>query len=146
MRTLMVYSFYLCTVFFLVYECLRLGGLNFAAILDDLTKKAKLEQEENERNKNSTISPPDAKIADQITFTLVGMFVVVLTIVYMVWTLLGLFTSQWIFFVALLVLSLVVALVQKVVGKSTLVSRLDAFITIVLLVFMLINRMHIHMI
>ena len=62
---------------------------------------------------------------------------VFLNIVYMIWAFVGLFTSQWLIFVTIIVLSFI--------NKKYIAHRfLDAIFTSILLLFIILNAYHFH--
>lgn len=141
MRTLFTYGFYFFGVSVVVYELVKLGGFNPLTLIKDLTEKADAEKAAN----TLVTSEPDKKMSDQITFALFGTIYFVWFIFYMMWTVLGLLSSQWPFFLTLFILSFVVGgIMSKFKAYTGAVLKIDAFITIVLLVMMFLNRFHLH--
>lgn len=144
MRTFVVHSFYLCGVLFLIYELLKLGGVNLTTLSKELEAKSNAEKE---RNEELAISDPSAKpvMLNQVTFVLFALVYFGWVILYAGWSLIGLFTSQWVFFLLLLALSLIHTALQCIfTNYAKILFRIDAFITVVLLVFMLLNRFHLN--
>lgn len=142
MRTFATYSFYLFGVVVLFYEMLKLGGFNPHSILKDATDKAKLEQDKN-KELEATLEEPS--FSDQIALVLTAFALIIWTLVYFSWSIIGLFTSQWEIFLALFILSLATGAVAKIFKNHiSIILKVDAFITVILLVFMLINRFHLH--
>lgn len=65
-----------------------------------------------------------------------ALFVLV-TLTYLLLTLLGLFSFQWILFLVILLMSLMPK-------KYSIIICLDAFITVTILLFIIINKYHLH--
>lgn len=146
MRAFLVSSFYLCGVAFLIYEMLKVGGLNMPALVKEWETKAKAEQEENKELKtSSTLEEP--KLVNQLTYTVIALPYMGFMIAYMAWAIVGLFTSQWIFFLTILGLSLLHGLLASIYKNYTaIILRVDAIITMLILVFLFINRFQLHII
>jgi hypothetical protein len=146
MRTFLTYSFYLCGVGFLLYEILKIQGLSLFESLNNYAEKAKEEQEKNaELEASGKMS--EIKIEAQISYSIIALLFAGWSIAYAVWTLIGLFSSQWVLFLAILILSIVVGAIAKVFkNRLSLIMRVDAIITVIILVFMFINRFHLHLI
>jgi hypothetical protein len=62
------------------------------------------------------------------------LFIAPVALLYMIWTLVGLFTSQRVLFLALILLGFIAA----VLPKTTFIKRVDAFISTIIL-FLIIN-------
>lgn len=75
-------------------------------------------------------TPPKEKSTTQIAFLL-------LSFGYIVWCFIGLWSSQWMLFTMLLILGLVYK-------KNILIRVLDAIISAIIIVFMIINVYHLH--
>lgn len=143
MRTFLTYSFYLCGVGFLCYEILKTQGLNLFNTLKEYETKAELE-----KDKNKSISSTDLpEMQDQIAYSILALLYVGWVFAYTLWTLTGLLSSQWVFFLSILVLSFVSGGLAKFFKNySNFIWRFDAIITVIILVFMFINRFHLHLI
>ncbi len=140
MRTLLTYGFYFFGVVVVIYELMKIGGLNPLTIIKDLTEKA-----EAEKTTNKGLSELDKKMADQMTFAVFGVIYFAWFLTYMAWSIVGLFSSQWAIFLILLIMSFVTGgLISLFKKHSNIILRVDAFMTVVLLVFMFINRFHLH--
>ncbi len=61
----------------------------------------------------------------------------VLTVLYSLWVLVGLFSSQWVLFVVYLMISIIPK-------KTVFVRFVDAIVSVLLLLFILINTFHLH--
>jgi hypothetical protein len=144
MRTFLTYSFYLCGVFFLIYEMLKIGGLNLMEVINDLQRKSETEQKENEELKlRNPLAEP--AMSNQLTFGICGLIFAVWCFAYTAWTAIGLWSSQWVIFLILFVLGLVTALFMKVFSKhKDIIFRIDGVITVFLLIFLFINRFHLN--
>ena len=66
------------------------------------------------------------------------MTFVLLQVGYFIWGFVGLFTSQWIPFAIIMILSIIPK------GNYLFLRRVDAFLTLILLFFILINKFHLH--
>lgn len=146
MRTLLVYGFYFIGIIFIVYEVLKVMGLNPKIILDDLEKKSDKEVESN-KELDETDKTAEKKMTDQTAFGAFGCLYVIWVLMYLTWGLVGLMSSQWVFFLALFALSFIVGvMISLFKDYQKLIFRVDAFITVMLMVFMLLNRFHWHII
>src|ERR1044072_7212724 len=68
-----------------------------------------------------------------------GMLMSILSTAYFVWSLIGVFTSQWILFICLLSLS---AINFKV--RSKMWNMVDAILSMIILLFIILNKYHLH--
>lgn len=59
-------------------------------------------------------------------------------IFYMIWVLVGLMSSQWVIFIALLLVSI---LIPK---KILIIRWIDSLISLALLIFLILNKFHLH--
>lgn len=114
------------------------------ALVKEWETKAKAEQEENKELKtSSTLEEP--KLVNQLTYTVIALPYMGFMIAYMAWAIVGLFTSQWIFFLTILGLSLLHGLLASIYKNYTaIILRVDAIITMLILVFLFINRFQLH--
>ena len=146
MRSLLVYSFYLFGIIFIIYEMLKFSGFDPLAILKSLEVKAEEEKKQVEELKKKEL-PADGLIANQMTYAAFGCVWIFFSLVYMGWTLVGLLSSQWLFFLVLIGLSILTGFSIKIFKNyKNIIFRFDAFITFVLLIIMYINRFHIQLI
>jgi hypothetical protein len=63
---------------------------------------------------------------------------------YFGWCLIGLASSQWLLFLALILLSLIATLINKVKSIELVWTFIDALLSLVILIFILINKFHLH--
>lgn len=151
MRTFFTYSFYLCGVLFIVYELMRVGGLNLMTIVKELQEKATAEKKKNEETQSSGVG--ELESTDQFAFMGFGCLMISWILAYCVWGLVGLFTSQWKLFLLLFVVGTISGLLQKIyqaIIKSeefnTGITRVTSLITAALLTFIILNRFHLNLI
>lgn len=64
---------------------------------------------------------------------------IIFQLLYIIWCLVGLFSSQWIVFIVIFIMSLLHKLWKSYVGNF-----IDSFITVSLLIFALLNTYHFH--
>lgn len=89
----------------------------------------------NPKKVTNFISENEHKDRDEIPFEFRAL--AVLMFCYAFWVIMGLFTNQWFLFLALLALSLI--------PKKYYVLRcIDAFLSVSLLIFIIINQFHLH--
>lgn len=80
---------------------------------------------------------------DNIRLVYIGCF----ALIYAVWNITGLFSSQWIFFLALLGLGILTATVKKAIPTGyVLFTIIDALLSIGLLVALIIDKYHVSLI
>ena len=56
---------------------------------------------------------------------------------YVIWNIVGLFSSQWILFLSILLISLIPK-------RKQWIMKIDAFVALCILVFIILNRYHLH--
>lgn len=114
----MTYIFYLLAILPILFELMVLKNpkkiINF-------TKSFKKKDNEERRDMNKY----------EIAFVL-------LQLGYFIWNFIGLFSSQWVLFGCIFILSIIPK------GNYLFVRRIDALLTLGLLFFILINRFHLH--
>lgn len=112
----MGHIFYFMAIFAIVFELQVL-----------FNTRGYLEFVESINNKEKD-KKPDFK---QSTFILLSFF-------YLIWGFTGLMTSQWVLFLVLIILSFIPK------GKGTILRKIDAILSFVILMFILLNKYHLH--
>lgn len=148
MVTILTYLFYSFAVAAIIFEFFRLSGLNIIKIINDLGEKAKTEAAYNkqieEAEMGSEFYQKDKKIEDSITMVVAGCTFISFNIIYWIWVLVGLMSSQYILFAGLTVLSILTGFILKRIKDKevlqTKIIQFDAAVSIALLMFILINR------
>jgi len=145
------YIFYSFAAVAIIYETMRFFGFNSLAVFNNLNAKFKEEQEYNKKIDAAKIGDDlylkDKKVEATVGIGLFGCTLFIFTMTYWLWSLIGLTSSQWQSFLALIVLSLIYGLAQKAIGisnagnlASQIALRIDATLSITILIFILINR------
>jgi hypothetical protein len=118
----MTHIFYIGLIIFIIYEVYSF--LNEEKINTRLTEYKDLSKDVNKEYflwKNGGFL---------IKLSLFNMF-------YFIYVFVGIFSSQWLLFLAILLLSLIPK-------KTVAVRRIDSVLTIIILLFILINKYHLH--
>lgn len=131
--------FYLLIVFPLIYEltvlCETQSVINY--------KKRKKERENQQKeqllttNSHGTSTISVEKKSSAFIDLLFNLF----SLGYAIWTILGLFTSEWVLF--LIILLLAVTIPSSWRYNKTLL-KIDALLSFIILLFAVINHMHLH--
>lgn len=90
--------------------------------------------------KFESVKYPEERYApEQMFFFVFGMF-------YWIYNIIGLMSSQWVEFLAILVLACITLLTRKLTkGKGfPILIWIDSFITLVILIFILVNKFSLH--
>jgi len=113
--------FYLFTFFAIIYELSKLHEPKKFQLKLEKMKKDKADGKSTSANENTFV------------FLVIG---------YVFWTFTGLLSSQWLIFLS----TLLIGLLLTGYGKKTpiFLRRLDSLITVLLFLFMLINKFHLH--
>lgn len=61
---------------------------------------------------------------------------------YMIWTFIGLFSSQWLLFILIILMSVGTSILKI---KSIFLQRLDCWICASIMIFIIVNRYHFHL-
>jgi hypothetical protein len=125
----MEHIFYAFAIFAILYEVVNLFNPNrlqeFKRIVSDMSKGEAISDRDNVR------------------FYSIGCS----TYMYAVWNIVGLFSSQWVFFLALLGLGIITATVKKAIPSGyVLFTIIDALLSVGLLGVIIINKYHISLI
>lgn len=145
--SIFVYLYYSFAFVIMFLTVLNLLGISFSKIINGLLKNAKTELEEN---KKLDPANPDSKpkIADSLALTFVMFLALSVIIPYIMWLMVGLLTSQWKIFLTIIGwLILNYALQTLLKGYITLARIVGTFFAIGLLgllVFLVLNRFHLH--
>jgi len=115
--------FYFTTIIPLLFEMITFCNTNETFRIKTLAK-------EIQGNKN-WVNDPDIPSHDKNTILIMGL----ITIFYFAWMVIGLFTVQWYIFVLLFALS-------YIPKKTKWYLKIDSFITICILMFIVINAYH----
>ena len=122
----MTHLFYIMVIFCLMIEIITL--LNLKGITLGLSKYRRLKKENNG-------DIPRDKISNKfIIYT-------ICSVSYLIICLIGLMSSQWICFLAIIVQSLSVSRLRR---KYIIVGYLDSILSFAILLFILINKYHLH--
>jgi hypothetical protein len=115
----MKHVFYFFAIFAILYEAMVLTSpRKFVAAKKDIKGKK-----------------IDDYTTNQIAYVLFNFF-------YLAWTMVGLFSTQWMVFVVLLIISTISGLTARF--RSPVLYSIDALISFSILLFMMINVYHLH--
>jgi len=151
MRTFATYIFYFFAVFAILWELLRLFGMNSGKILKELLDKFKAEKAENEAAEKAAegkglLFQPTPKREATINLGLVGCSMTAFMFAYWLWLLVGLMSSQWKVFLALIAWSIALSALTKLFKKVSFIVTgiyyLDAVVSLGCLIFIVVNRFH----
>lgn len=146
--SVLIYLFYSFAAIAIVWETIRFFGFNPLKNWNELNAKFKEEQAYNKTIQDAEIGDElylkDKKVEATVGVLVYGCSTFAFTMTYWLWTLIGLTSSQWQSFLALLCLSFVYGGVQKLLGteglKADIALRIDAAISVVILIFILVNK------
>lgn len=67
-------------------------------------------------------------------------------LIYMIWSIVGVFSSQWLIFIAFFVLSLITSFLVSILNKRVqpVWIWIDALVSLGLLLFLILNKFHFH--
>lgn len=118
MFSFITFLFYLCTIIFIILE---IGSIQEAKSITYFREAIKT-------NKNLKLT------AKQSLYGSVQLL-------YMVWTLIGLFSSQWILFMLIIIISLVILVPNN---RSIILMKIDSSICAGILMFIILNKYQFH--
>ena len=146
MSNIFVHGFYGLSVLFILIELTRFGGFSWSDLLKRQTDKAKAEKEQNEeRLKSNPLA--ELESSESVTAGCMAILILLWMMLYTCWTVLGIFSSQFILFLALLIIAGVTILLKFLLPKyAPHIDKLDAFISVLCLIAIILNKYHYHIV
>jgi hypothetical protein len=146
------YIFYAIGIFWILYEMMKLIGINPALIIKGLVEQAKEETEWNKKVNEAEIGSEyylkDQKFGAGCAITAIGCSMLPISISYWIWMFAGLMSSQWIIFLVFIIWAATLNLIRRLSNEHktflSVLFRVDAAISILLIVFILLNRFQLH--
>ncbi len=131
---IILFFFYVWAVPAILFEIWMMSKKNYDRIIFYNEKTTK---EENKAKNYFVKSKAEQLSGPECAFSL-------LVLGYFLWDTVGLFSSQWVFFLALWILSLISIGIRKIKSMNYAWNVIDSILSIIILFSIIINKYHIH--